>query len=104
MVLVATPDNRHCLPMSGAVKAGADVCGQKLISVDVIEGQGMLAAARKYNRVVQVGTQRRSTPHLIDARDKVIREGTLGKVGLVEICCYYHMRNASNRPAAAPPD
>ena len=42
----------------------------------------MLAAARKHKRVVQVGTQRRSTPHLIEARDRVIREGKLGKIGL----------------------
>ena len=62
----------------------------------------MLAAARKHERVVQVGTQRRSTPHLIEARDRIIREGKLGKIGLVEIYCYYHMRNnvesARHRP------
>ena len=104
IVLIATPDHWHCLPMIAAVKAGADVYCQKPISVDVIEGQAMLAAARKYNSVVQVGTQRRSTPHLIEARDQVIREGKLGKVGLVEIYCYYHMRNESNPPDTAPPD
>jgi predicted dehydrogenase len=104
IVLIATPDHWHVLPMIAAVKAGADVYCQKPISVDVIEGQAMLAAARKYNRVVQIGTQRRSTPHLIDARDKVIREGKLGKIALVEICCYYHMRNESNPPDTAPPD
>ena len=52
---------------------------QKPISVDVVEGQAMLAAARKYKRVVQVGTQRRSTPHLIEARDRIIKEGKLGQ-------------------------
>src|SRR5438477_7523203 len=104
IVLIGTPDHWHALPMIAAVKAGAHVYCQKPISVDVVEGQAMLAAARKYNRVVQIGTQRRSTPHLIDARDKVIREGKLGKVGLVEIYCYYHMRNESNPPDTAPPD
>ena len=64
----------------------------------------MLAAARKHERVVQVGTQRRSTPHLIEARDQIIREGKLGKVGLVEVYCYYHMRNSSNPPDTSPPD
>ena len=43
---------------------------QKPISVDVVEGQAMVAAARKHKRVVQVGTQRRSTPHLVEARDR----------------------------------
>ena len=60
--LIATPDHWHALTMIEAVKAGADVYCQKPISVDVAEVQAMLAAARKYNRVVQVGTQRRSTP------------------------------------------
>src|SRR2546421_5771282 len=71
IVLVATPDHWHALTMIEAVKAGADVYCQKPISVDVVEGQAMLAAARKYRRVVQVGTQRRSTPHLIEARDTI---------------------------------
>src|SRR5687767_12799047 len=62
--LVGTPDHWHALAMIAACQAGADVYVQKPISVDVVEGQAVLAAARKYNRVVQVGTQRRSTPHL----------------------------------------
>ena len=103
VVLIATPDHWHALPMIAAVEAGADVYVQKPIGVDVTEGQAMLAAARKHKRVVQVGTQRRSTPHLIEARDRVIREGKLGKVGLVEIYCYFHMRNNSNPPDRLPP-
>src|SRR5262252_4610602 len=94
MVEVATPDHWHALAMIEAVKSGADVYVQKPISVDIAEGQAMLAAARKHQRVVQVGTQRRSTPHLIEARDTIVKEGKLGKVGLVEICCYYHMRTS----------
>src|SRR4051812_15592055 len=104
IVLIATPDHWHALPMIAAVEAGADVYCQKPISVDVTEGQAMLAAARKHGRVVQVGTQRRSTPHLIEARDRVIKEGLLGTIGLVEIYCYYHMRNNSNPPDTAPPE
>ncbi|MEW5976107.1 MAG: Gfo/Idh/MocA family oxidoreductase [Acidobacteriota bacterium] len=104
IVLIATPDHWHALPMIAAVEAGADVYVQKPISVDVVEGQAMLAAARKHRRVVQVGTQRRSTPHLAEARDTIIREGRLGKVGLVEIYCYYHMRTRENPPDTAPPD
>src|SRR5437762_6549277 len=73
LVEVATPDHWHALAMIAAVEAGADVYCQKPISVDVVEGQAMLAAARKTKRVVQIGTQRRSTPHLIEARDKVIK-------------------------------
>jgi predicted dehydrogenase len=104
IVLIATPDHWHALPMIAAVEAGADIYVQKPISVDVTEGQAMLAAARKHQRVVQVGTQRRSTPHLIEARDRIIREGKLGKIAMVEIYCYYHMRNNSNPPDTNPPD
>src|SRR5687767_6916518 len=103
IVLIVTPDHWHALPMIEAVKAGLDVWVQKPISVDVVEGQAMLAAARKYKRVVQVGMQRRSTPHLVHARDRVIREGKLGTVGLVEIYCYYHMRATAAPPDTAPP-
>jgi predicted dehydrogenase len=103
IVHVATPDHWHALAMIEAVKAGADVYVEKPISVDVVEGQTMLAAARKYKRVVQVNMQRRSTPHLVEARDRIIKEGKLGKIGHVEICCYYHMRARGNPPDTAPP-
>ena len=103
LVLIATPDHWHALPFLEAVKAGADVYVQKPVSVDVVEGQAMLAAARKYGRVVQVGTQRRSTPHLIEAREQIVKTGRLGKVGLVEVYCYYHMRATENPPDIAPP-
>jgi len=104
IVIVATPDHWHALPMIEAVKAGADVYVQKPISVDIAEGQAMLEAARKYKRVVQVGTQRRSTPHLMEAREQILKQDKLGKIGLVEIYCYYHMRARTNPPDTAPPD
>jgi predicted dehydrogenase len=101
IVLVGTPDHWHALIMIEAVKAGAHVYVQKPISVDVAEGDAMIAAARKYNRVVQVGTQRKSTPHLIDAKKRIVDAGLLGKISHVEMCCYLHMRNNGN-PALQP--
>ena len=88
IVIVATPDHWHALPAIAAMKAGADVYLEKPISVDVIEGEALVAAARKYNRVVQVNTQRRSNPLYPEARDKYIRSGRLGKIGLVETYSY----------------
>ena len=104
IAIIVTPDHWHALPMIEAVRAGMDVWVQKPISVDIVEGQAMLAAARKHKRVVQVGMQRRSTPHLVTARDTIVREGRLGTIGLVEIYCYYHMRATSNPPDTEPPD
>jgi predicted dehydrogenase len=90
--------------MIAACETGIDVWVQKPISVDIVEGQAMVAAARKHKRVVQVNTQRRSTPHLIEARDTIIKEGKLGKIAHVEICCYWHMRAKGNPPDTAPPE
>lgn len=104
IVLIGTPDHWHALNMIEAVKAGAHVYVQKPISVDVAEGDAMVAAARKYNRVVQVGTQRKSTPHLIEAKKNIVDAGLLGKISHVEMCCYFHMRNNSNPPVQAVPD
>jgi predicted dehydrogenase len=87
-----------------AMEAGADVYVQKPISVDVREGEAMVDAARKLGRVVQVGTQRKSTPHLIDAKKQVVDAGLLGKVGHVELCCYFHMRANGNPPLQSVPD
>ena len=104
LVLVATPDHWHALPMIAACQAGADVYCQKPIGVDIVESQAMLAAARKHGRVVQIGLQRRSTPHLARAKQRIVEEGLLGEVGHVEVCCYYHMRAAGNPPdTEAPP-
>src|SRR3954469_23336917 len=103
LVLIDTPDHWHALPMIAACEAGLDVWVQKPISVDVVEGQAMVNAARKHKRVVQVGTQRRSTPHIVEARNRVIQEGKLGKVALAEVYCYYHMRATGNPPDTAPP-
>src|SRR5689334_17511044 len=89
--------------MIDTVKSGADVYCQKPISVDILEGQSMLAAARKYNRVVQVGTQRRSTPHLVEARNDIVKAGKLGKIAYVEVYCYYQMRARENPPDTDPP-
>ncbi len=101
LVLIGSPDHWHALQAIAAIEAGADVYLQKPISVDVIEGEAILAAARKHSRVVQIGTQRKSTPHLIDVKKQVLEAGLLGKIGHVEMCCYYHMR-ANGNPAVEP--
>lgn len=104
IVLVGTPDHWHALTAIAAMEAGADVYCQKPISVDVIEGEAMLAKARKLGRVVQVGTQRRSTPHLIEAKKNIVEAGLLGKISHAEVCCYYHMHSNDNPPLSPVPD
>src|SRR5678815_4274239 len=103
IVLIGTPDHWHALNMIAACEAGADLYCQKPISVDVIEGEAMLAAARKHQRVVQIGTQRRSTPHLMEARETIVKAGRLGKISHAEVYCYYHMRARDAAPNIEPP-
>jgi len=104
IVLIGTPDHWHALQMIAAVESGVDVYVQKPISRDVLEGEAMVAAARKHGRVVQVGTQRKSTPHLIEAKKNIVDSGMLGKIGHVDICCYIHMRANGNPPNGTPPE
>lgn len=104
IAIIGTPDHWHALQMIDCVKAGAHVYVQKPISVDVIEGEAMVTAARKYGKVVQVGTQRKSTPHLIDAKREIVDAGKLGKIKHVEMCCYYPMRNNTTPPVQAVPE
>ena len=101
LVIIGSPDHWHALQAIDAMKAGAHLYLQKPISIDVLEGEAILAAAKKYNRVVQIGTQRRSTHHLIDAKENVIEQGLLGKISHAEMCCYYHMR-ANKSPIIQP--
>ena len=104
IVLIGTPDHWHALQAIDALQSGAHLYLQKPISADVLEGNAILAAARKYNRVVQVGMQRRSTPHLVEAKQKVVDAGLLGKIHHAEMCCYYHMRSNANPPLQTVPD
>ena len=104
LVLVGAPDHWHSLLAIAAMEAGADVYCQKPISADILEGEAMLATARRLQRVVQIGTQRRSTPHWIDAKKRIVDAGLLGHIGLVEMCCYYPMRSRETRSPQATPD
>ncbi|SDE32126.1 Predicted dehydrogenase [Pricia antarctica] len=104
VVLIGSPDHWHALQGIEALKSGAHVYLQKPICVDVIEGEALVAAQKKYGKTIQVGTQRKSTPHLIDAKKNIVDAGLLGKVSHVEMCCYYHMRANGNPPIQPVPD
>jgi predicted dehydrogenase len=104
IVVIGSPDHWHALHAIDSMNAGADVYLQKPISRDVLEGEAILAAARKKDRVVQIGTQRKSTPHLIDVKKQVVEAGLLGNIGHVDMCCYFHMRANGNPPLEKVPD
>ena len=98
IVIVATPDHWHALPTIAAIEAGAHVYVEKPISHTVIEGQAMLKAARKNERVVQVGTHRRVSPHMEAGMD-FLRSGKAGKITSVK--CFV---NRPGGPGEITPD
>ena len=83
-VVIATPDHWHGLATVLACQAGKDVYVEKPLSHNAREGRQMVAAARKYRRVVQVGIQSRSAPYVHAARE-YLRSGALGEIRLVRV-------------------
>lgn len=78
-VIIATPDHWHALQTILACQAGKDVYCEKPLSLTVREGRRMVDAARRYDRVVQVGTQRRSSAMYAKLAE-IVRSGAIGKV------------------------
>lgn len=94
----ATPDHWHALGTILACQAGKDVYVEKPLAHNIREGRKMVAAARKFGRVVQVGLQSRSAPYMHEALDYV-RSGALGNIRLVRV---FNMMQHS--PMAPAPD
>lgn len=86
-VSIATPNHWHSLATIWACQAGKDVYVEKPVSHNVYEGRCMVEAARKYNRIVQTGTQCRSSVGLQEAI-AWIQAGNLGKIKLARGLCY----------------
>ncbi len=103
IVIVGTPDHWHPLITIAAVSAGAHVYVEKPISHTILEGRAMVAAARANDRVVQVGTHRRVSPHCISAQ-KFMKEGKLGKIGMVRAFVHYPGGVGTPTPDADPPE
>jgi predicted dehydrogenase len=98
-VIIGTPDHWHCLNMVYACEAGKDVYVEKPLANSIHECNLMAAAAKRYNRVVQVGQWQRSGPHWQSAI-AYIHSGKLGKISSVRNWIY----NSGNRELAKIPD
>ncbi len=83
-VIVATPQHWHALATIWACQAGKDVYVEKNITLNIREGQKMIEAAMKYERIIQCGTQNRSSDYALTARD-YIKSGQLGEVVAVNV-------------------
>lgn len=104
-VFVSTPDHWHALATIMACQAGKDVYCEKPLTHTIQEGRRMVEAARKYNRVVQTGSQQRLAPHFQKVV-QLIQSGYIGKVTMVE--CWNVMNDTpegiGNPPDSDPPE
>ena len=99
VVIVATNQQWHALPTIAACQAGKDVYLEKPMGQSIGEGPYVIEAARRYNRIVQVGTQQRSQEHYQRAVE-LIRAGKLGEISEVKVWDYDNYWQGS----AFPPD
>ena len=95
-VSMATPNHWHALGAIWAVQAGKDVYVEKPASHEVLEGWKMIEAARKYNRMMQVGSQSRSTEHKMRAM-KLLNEGVVGEVYMAKGLCFKRRKSIGHK-------
>lgn len=99
-VVIATPDHWHAAQTVMACQAGKDVYVEKPLSVTIHEGRKMIEAARKYNRIVQVGLHRRSSKMYAELATQV----QAGKIGKVTVARAYRVSNMSPAGIGRYPD
>lgn len=101
-VSIATPNHNHTLQTVWACQAGKDVYCEKPCSHDIFESRQIVAAQRKYGRLVQHGTNSRSGPAVREAVEKM-RDGFLGDVYMSRGLCFKWRDTIGRKPAEAPP-
>jgi predicted dehydrogenase len=101
-VSIATPNHWHALASIWACQAGKDVYCEKPASYNMFEGQQMLSAARKYNRIVQIGMQSRSIAHKRRAI-QLLNEGAIGRIYMAKGLCFKRRPSIGHTPAEPVP-
>ncbi len=101
-VVVSTPDHWHALLTIMACAAGKDVYVEKPLTLFVREGRWMISAAKRYQRVVQVGTQQRSGRHYADAV-QMLQDGYIGKIHTVRMGSFRNVMPGFGTPPDADP-
>jgi predicted dehydrogenase len=101
-VSIATPNHWHALATIWACQAGKDVYVEKPASYDIYEGWQMVDVARKTKRMVQVGSQSRSVPHVIRAM-QLLKDGAIGKVYMAKGLCFKRRKTIGRTPVEPVP-
>ncbi len=101
-VSMATPNHWHALGAIWACQAGKDVYCEKPASHNIYEGMRMIEVARKTGRMVQIGSQSRSTPHKMRAM-QMLKDGVIGKIYLAKGLCYKRRKSIGRAPELDTP-
>jgi len=102
-ILISTPDHWHALMTILGCQAGKDVYVEKPLATTIAEGRAMVQVARKHNRIVQVGTQQRSSDHFQEAV-AFVQSGQLGRIRMIRAWAYLDWKgDIGNPPDEQPP-
>src|SRR5947209_14157562 len=101
-VSIASQNHWHALAAIWAMRAGKDVYGEKPASYDIFEGQKMLEVARETNRMLQIGSQHRSTPFKMKAME-AISNGLIGNIYLAKGLCFKRRASIGHKPDSPTP-
>ena len=101
-VSIATPNHWHALAAIWAMKAGKDVYGEKPACYNIYEGQKMVQVARETKRMLQIGSQHRSTPFKMKAFD-ALQGGLIGKIYLAKGLCFKRRASIGHKPDSPTP-
>jgi len=101
-VIVASPDHWHVPMTVDACAAGKDVYVEKPLTHDLSEGKAVIEAQNKHRRIVQVGMQQRSMPHMLKAYE-LVKAGRLGKIHKVHLTWNRNQPCATTRPSGIDP-
>jgi predicted dehydrogenase len=101
-VSIVTPNHWHALATIWACQAGKDIYVEKPASHNIWEGRKMIEAARKYNRIVQVGSQSRTIQHKIRAM-QLLKEGVIGQLYMAKGLCFKRRKSIGHTPETPVP-
>jgi hypothetical protein len=101
-VSIATPNHWHALAAIWAMKAGKDVYSEKPASHNIHEGLEMLKVSRETKKILQIGSQHRSTPFKMKAME-AMHGGLIGKIYLAKGLCYKRRRSIGTKPDSPVP-
>lgn len=103
-VIIGTPDHWHALQMIHACQAGKDVYVEKPVGNSIVECNAMMAAQKRYGKIVQAGQWQRSQQHFTDAVN-FVHSGQLGNIRTVKVWCYLDWKQPLDRKpdSAIPP-